>query len=207
MKKLFLASVACNTVDKVIPLLRDKPNKLHLAFVDTASKPYKDKSWLYKDRDKLVEMGFIIRDIDIEGKTYRQLSDELSAIDVLFVSGGNTFFLLEKAKESGFDKLVETLIRKSVVYIGSSAGSVLLCPTIEFVMGLDDPKLAPSLKSYKGLNEIKFLLMVHYGDPEYKEIYKGILKRWKNKKYPIKLLTNNQAIIINGNSQKIVEVK
>jgi len=206
MKKLFLSSVACLTLDKVIPILPDKPNKLNLAFVPTASNPYNDKSWLYKDRAKLVEMGFKVKDVDIEGKTEEELRKELSNIDVLYVSGGNTFYLLEKAIASGFDKLAKELINKGIVYIGSSAGSVLLCPTIGFVEGMDDPKIAPSLKSYDGLNEVDFLVMPHYGDEDYKEVYKEILEQWKDKGYELKLLSNNEALIVEGNELRIVEV-
>ena len=206
MKKLFLSSNACITLDKIIPLLPDVPNQLRVAFVLTASNPYKDKSWLYKDRNKLVEMGFKVKDVDIEGKTEEQVKIELTDIDVLFVSGGNTFYLLEKAKASGFDKLAKELINKGIIYIGSSAGSVLVCPTIAYVDGLDDPKNAPLLKSYDGLNEVNFLVMPHYGDDEYKEIYKKILGKWKKKGYELKLLSNNEAVIVEGNKSKIVEV-
>ena len=206
MKKLFLASNAYSTLDKVLPLLPNKPECLNLAFISTAANPYKEKSWMYKDRNKLIEMGFNVIDIDIEGKTEMNLRKLLTNIDVLFVSGGNTFFLLEKTIESGFNKLAKELIHEGRVYIGSSAGSVLVCPTIEFVDGLDDPKIAPSLTSYKGLNEVDFLIMPHYGDEEYKEAYKTILKKWKNKGYDLKLLMNNQALIINGDRQELVEV-
>jgi len=32
------------------------------------------------------------------------------------------------------------------------------------------------------------------------------MKKWKNKGYALKLLTKNQAIIVNGEHEKIVEV-
>jgi len=205
MKKLFLSSVACITLDKVVPLLPNTPNKLKVAFVLTASNPYKDKSWLYKDRNKLVEMGFKVEDVDIEGKTEKELRKTLVGIDVLFVSGGNTFYLLEKAIVSGFDKLAKELINKGIVYIGSSAGSVFVCPTIDFVEGLDDPKIAPSLTSYEGLNEVDFLVMPHYGDDEYKETYKKILEKWKDKGYKLKLLSNDEAVVVEGDKSRIVK--
>ncbi|MBI3577537.1 Type 1 glutamine amidotransferase-like domain-containing protein [Candidatus Gottesmanbacteria bacterium] len=97
------------------------------------------------------------------------------------------------------------MISKGTIYIGSSAGSVLVCPTIEAIKGIDDPAEAPTLKSYEGLGIIDFLILPHYGDEDYKEQYKFILKKWKNKDYKLKLLTNNQAIIVNGSNYKIVE--
>jgi dipeptidase E len=206
MKKLFLASSAYITLDKVLPLLPDQPSKLKLTFVPTASNPSTDKSWLKKDRDKLTEMGFNVKDVDIEGKTPGELSKELSDTDVLFVSGGNTFYLLEKALASGFASLAKEFIHKGKVYIGSSAGSVFVCPTIGFVEGMDDPTIAPSLTSYDGLHEVDFLVMPHYGDEDYTEVYKEILEKWNDKGYELKLLSNSEALIVEGTESKIVAV-
>lgn len=204
MKKLFLASIAHITLDKIIPLLPGDPHKLKLAFIPTASNPYTDKSWLLKDRDKLVDMGFQVTDVDIEGKTEGELRKALADIDVLFVSGGNTFYLLEKTLASGFDNVAKECINAGKVYIGSSAGAVLVSPTIAFVEGLDDPKAAPSLESYEGLNEVPFLVMPHYGDADYEEVYKEVLEKWKDRGYELKLLTNNEALIAEGDTSRIV---
>jgi len=47
--------------------------------------------------------------------------------------------------------------------------------------------------------------MPHYGDDEYKETYKKILEKWKDKGYKLKLLSNNEAIIVEGDKSKVVE--
>jgi len=204
MKKLFLASIAFVVLDKVRPLLSDDPHKLKLAFIPTASNPSKDKSWLLKDRDKLVAMGFTVTDVDVEGKTEGELRKVLADSDVLFVAGGNTFYLLEKTRASGFDKVAKEFIDKGKVYIGSSAGAALVCPTIAFVEGLDDPKAAPALTSYEGLHEVPFLVMPHYGDEDYKEVYETVLEKWKDRGYELKLLTNTEALIVEGDSTRLV---
>lgn len=206
MKKLFLASIACITLDKVIEILPAPASSLKLAFIPTAANPYEDKSWLYKDRDKLVDMGFDIIDLDIENKSQEFIEHQLENIDVVFVSGGNTFYLLDKVNESGFDKVMKRLIKKGVVYIGSSAGSVLVCPTIEATDGLDDRRAAPNLKSDLALAIVDFLVFPHYGDPEYLNAYQEIMNKWKDGKYEIKTLSNNQALIINGDECRTIEV-
>lgn len=103
--------------------------------------------------------------------------------------------------------LAKELIQKGVVYIGSSAGSVLVCPTIEFVEGMDDSKDAPSLTSYEGLHEVEFLVMPHYGDEDTRNFYtEAYLKKWKDNGYETKLLRNNQAIVVEGDTSRGVEV-
>lgn len=205
MKKLFLASIAYLTLDKAIELFPDNPTKLTVAFIPTAANLYEDKSWLMKDRDKLTAMGFTVKDVNLEEKTKEQLQKELTDIDVIFVSGGNTFYLLQQVRESGFDEIVKDMIEKGVVYIGSSAGAVLVSPTIEPVKGMDDEADAPRLTSYEGLGIVDYLVLPHYGDDYYKEQYKRMLNEWGNKGYELKLLTNNQALIVNGTETHLVE--
>jgi dipeptidase E len=205
MRKLFLASAASITLDKVRKLLPDMPSNLNLAFVTTASDPYEDKAWLYEDRDKLISMGFKVKDFDIKNKTQETLNQELNNVDVIFIAGGNIFYLLEKTLKSGFDKVVKQLIDKGVVYIGSSAGSVLLCPTIEYCKTFDDPKIAPNLKSYNGLGIVDFLIIPHYEKEKYIQRQETVKNEWRNKGFNIKLITNNQAIIIDGKECEIVE--
>ena len=102
---------------------------------------------------------------------------------------------------------MDTEMRKSggVVYIGSSAGSAILCPTIGMVEGLDDSKDAPSLKSYDALSIVDFIIFLHYGDEDYKQQYKAILEKWTQKGYEYKYLTNTQALIVNGDDCRLVD--
>lgn len=206
MKKLFLASAAVFTLDLIRQTLPSSTKKLRVAFVPTAADLYTEKQWMYDDRNKLLKMGFDVFDVDIKNKTEEKLFEELKSIDMLFVSGGNTYYLLEKTLQSGFDKVVKKLIDKGVIYIGSSAGSVLTCPTIEFIEDLDDRSEA-NLTAFNGLGLVDFLILPHYGDPKYDARLNKIIATWKNKGHNIITLTNNQAIILEGDSQRIVDVK
>lgn len=197
MKKLFLSSYFAFVSDLLLPLLPKNPKELKLAFIPTASDLYKFKPWFYGDKIKLKLMGFNIIEVDIKNKTKKQLLDELKDIDVLFVSGGNTYYLLEHVKKSGFDEVVRELVTKGVIYIGSSAGSVLACPTVEHIEDLDD-KTKVSLTSLDGIGLIDFLILPHYGDSKYESKLQHIMKKWSNKKYKIQTLSNKQVIIINN---------
>lgn len=203
--RLFLASVASKSLDKIANLLPNKPkNEIRVAFIPTAADPYKDKQFVKEDRDKLEEMGFEIFDLDIKDKTERQLEEELRNINIIFISGGNTFYLLDKARQSGFDQLVKDLVLgKGVLYIGSSAGAALAGPDIKPIELLDDPSSAPDLKSTKGLDLVNFVVLPHYGDKKYEEKFQKIIKEYENK-YELIPLTNEQAVIVEGSNYSIV---
>jgi len=205
MKKLFLTSYFAFVSKLLLPLLPKQPNQLKLAFIPTAADPYKIKPWFYGDKIKLKLMGFQIINVDIKNKTKEQLFKQMKDIDVIFVSGGNTYYLLEHVQKSGFEEVVKKLTAKGVIYVGSSAGSVLACPTIEHIEDLDD-KTKASLTSFKGINLIDFLILPHYGDSKYKYKFQQIMKKWSDKKYKIQTLTNTQVIVVNNNKIEILKI-
>ena len=202
MKKLFLASYFAFVAKQLLPLLPKSPKDLKLAFIPTAADPYKIKPWFY-DRQALKTLGFQLCDVDIKDKNEETLLGELNDVDVLFVSGGNTYYLLEKTMQSGFDKIVKQLVTKGVVYIGSSAGAVLACPTIEHIEDMDDRSLA-QLTSFEGLGLVDTLILPHYGEAKYESKFKAITNKWQSK-HEMTLLNNKQALVVNNNQSKIVE--
>jgi dipeptidase E len=172
---LFLTSIACNVLEKIAAELDAQPGDLSVAFVPTASNPSENKEGTESDRARLVELGFRVTDVDIATVRHDELRQAMGAADVILVGGGNTFYLLQEARRSGFDEILGELIRAGKPYIGSSAGSVLLAPTIEPIKMMDDPKQAPELDSYDGLALIDFLPMVHFGNDEFVEEYRQAL--------------------------------
>lgn len=201
--KLFLASLAHQTLDLVIPLLPDKPRNLKLAFITTAADPYPAdaRPWLDADRAKLVGMGFLITDYDLKNKNVESLQSELFEYQVIFVSGGNTYYLLNEVKKSGFDIVIKELIDKGVVYIGSSAGSCIMCPTIEHVELVEHKEVVPELADYCGIGLVKELLMPHAGREKYASRHAKMREIWGDK---ITFLTDDQAVIVNDGETKIV---
>jgi len=189
--KIFLTSSASQVMDKIVKILPKGAKDLKLAFVPTAGDPYgDDKPWIIADRAKLVELGFQLKDFDLKNKTEKQTRETLSKFDVVFVAGGNTFYLLDLARKSGFDKVVPELVKKGTIYIGSSAGSYLACPTIEAAGWKHADRNIPGLKDLTALGLVEYLIVCHYSD-KYKDV---IAKGRKSTKYPVRTLTDEQFI-------------
>jgi len=204
MKKLFLTSKANNVLDKFIEMLDNKPSDLTVAFVPTAADPYEDKYFIINDRDRLAELGFNIVDINIADKSEEFLQEQFKNIDIIFVAGGNTFYLLEKTLASGFDKIIRKHIKNEKYYIGSSAGSILIGASLEPIQLLDDPSKWPNLKSFDGLKIIDKIILPHYGYEKYQEKMKKILQKYSNLSNDMIKLTDNQALIVEDWKFKII---
>jgi dipeptidase E len=203
MEKLFLASYFAFVKDLLPPLLPDKPSNLKLAFIPTAADLYTIKPWFYGDKAALKLLGFKLKTVSLIDKSHRQLERELRDYDALFVSGGNTYYLLEQAQKSGFIEIVKDRVRSGLVYIGSSAGSVLASPSIEHIEDMDDRSKA-QLQSFASLGLISQLILPHAGELKYESKFAAIMARWQNDSHPVLPLRNDQAFIVDGLKQAVV---
>lgn len=201
--KLFLASLASATLDLAYPLLPDKPSSLKLAFIPTAADPYGDipMPWMQAERDKLVRMGFLVTDYDLKDKDIDTLRNHLANFQIIFVAGGNTFYLLSEVRKSGFDILVKEFLDRGGIYIGSSAGSIIMGPDLAHVLLVDHPEAVPALVDYGGLGFVNQRILPHYGNEKYKDRHEKILAEWGTKLVPLR---DNQAVIVNDGETKIV---
>ncbi|MEI6510447.1 MAG: Type 1 glutamine amidotransferase-like domain-containing protein [Candidatus Uhrbacteria bacterium] len=119
------------------------PSGANVAFIPTAADPYPERPWIDADRAALVRMGYSVVDVDLKDRTTDGLRDLLSTADVLFVAGGNTTYLAEWSRRSGFGDIVCDLLRDGKLYVGSSAGSILAGPTVEPFAEEDAAEMPP----------------------------------------------------------------
>lgn len=203
-KKLFLASFTAHVVDKLPGFIGKVPMETKMAFIPTAADPYTDRWFVEYDRKALSRLGYNFTDFDIKGNTCQSLIEKLSKFDALVLSGGNVFYLMEKAVESGFDKAIPKLIEKGVCYVGGSAGATLVGPSLAPVQTLDDPSKAPNLVSLDGIGIVDFVVLPHFGEIKYKDRYEKIINDYKDFKYRIIPLANDRAVIVNNGSTNVV---
>jgi len=206
--KLFLTSTFSTVGDRLLDLI-DKPaqNSL-LAFIPTASKFYQNETpWIDADRNKLLQLGFQIHDIDLAEETESTLKLKLDKVDLIFVAGGSTTFLLQKSRESGFLNMLPKLLKRNKIYIGSSAGSIIVGPTIEPYKDEELKELPAdfSLTSFEGLHLIDFMILPHYNQEKYSVESQYIIEKY-GKKYDIRPLKDNQIFEVIDGSVKLITV-
>lgn len=200
MRTLLLTSAGMNVKEEILRILPKLASQTNVAHIITASKAEKDTSYMRKDKQKMLKAGFTVEDIDLAKKGKEELKELLSDKDIIYVQGGNTFYLLEHVKKSGFDSLVRELIDDGKIYIGVSAGSYIACPTIEMATWKHGDRNIVDLKDLSALNLVPFLLSVHY-HPKEKEILK---KAMTTSAYAVKIITDDQAILIQDDAIALV---
>ena len=203
MKRLlFLTSTGLpkETRNYFLEKLDKKPQDLKAAFIPTAADPENNKWFVEAARDELVTLGFQVEDVDLKIDP-GVLRKKLENSDIIYINGGNTFYLLEQVRKSGLDKYLEELINSGKIYIGASAGSVLVGPNIE-AAGWDPgwDKNINGLEDLTGINIVPYLVAPHFTEED-----RDIIERNKpNVNYEVVPITDKQAILIKDNDMDIV---
>ena len=86
-----------------------------------------DKSWMDEEYKTILNLG-----IDEFNITEYKIGSEIKIndFDIIYMMGGNTFYLLDVIRKTQFNKTILDFINKGKIYIGSSAGSQILGSTI-----------------------------------------------------------------------------
>lgn len=111
-------------------------------------------------------------------------------LDVIYISGGNTFQMLQKIRKSGFEKEIIRYVRSGVVYVGGSAGAHLATQNISHVSAFDTvPK---DMTDFQGFRLFDGILICHYSS-ERKVLYEQLKS---DGKYKVYALTDQDSIVV-----------
>jgi dipeptidase E len=144
-------------------------------------------------------------EFSITGLNKMEIEEKLKNIDIIFVCGGNVFYLLDQAIKTGFDQILSEKAQKDLIYIGSSAGSMVVGEKVELASTLDDRAKAPDLKS-DGIGLINLAIMPHWGSPIFKEEYFSGFDSIYEANAKVILLNDNQYLFVQDEDCKIVQI-
>ena len=167
--KLYLSSKGLgNNVSFLKEWISNHNNKVLLIINALDSKDeVKRNNSIMSNVEELEQLGFEIDILDL--KKYFDNQDELYRLcknyNIFYVVGGNVFVLREAMKYSGFDNYLTSIKNDdNVLYIGYSAGSIVLSPNIGLFNKVDDPINIYGKDEIinEGLGFINYLFITHY---------------------------------------------
>lgn len=209
MSELFLTSNISDVAQDIAGKL--DTSGIRLAFIYTAAELYPDgpfPDWNQENRQTLVDMGFQVTNYTITGKNAVELRKDLSQFDVIYVSGGNTYYLLQQAQLTGFIEIIRDLVvTQNTIYIGTSAGSVVAGPNISPIGDLDDKSEASQLNGFLGFNLVNFCILPHWGSEDFSGVYQSACAQaYIPNQVPLLFLTNFQYVHLKDNHLEIINV-
>lgn len=182
MKKILLTSTGFendNIKNKFLELLNCDVAKAKVLFIITAANDPDAVRILSKCLDDLTNCDIPDENITIYDMHKLLTQDEINKYDAIYVCGGSTKCLVDRISELNFKSVIDKYIENGGIYIGVSAGSV-----------------ATSGNYKNGLCFIENNLDVHCKSGT----ENGVITNNNDI-----LLTDNQAIFIDGNESIIFE--
>lgn len=109
-------------------------------------------------RARFQKMGYGLESIH----TSADPQQAVESAEAIFIGGGNTFRLLKTLYDFDLIKKIADRVRTGIPYIGSSAGTVVACPSIKTTN--DMPIVQPP--SFAAIGLVPFQINAHYLDPD-----------------------------------------
>jgi dipeptidase E len=185
--------------------LVDKPIKdIKIVIVPTAAKYRGDSYRKYSVRNLLIEFGILKKNTKILEIDKPVSYSDFEDFDSILVGGGNNYYLLDHIRKSGFDKVLTRFLEKGV-YVGISAGSMVVGPNIE-ISKMGDKNMI-NLKDLTGLNYVDFEVAPHKDVPRFIErgrTEKAVKEFAKTVPYDIVSITDDQAVVVVDGKRKII---
>lgn len=125
------------------------------AIIATAAEDKEKHKYSKLAYEQFEDMGFSeISFFDFERDDIEKLSD----IPVIYVCGGDTYRLLNASRKQNFDKFLAEFLDNDGLYVGVSAGALILTPSIK--TGDYKPQDHPD-KDLSGFNILPYLIRPH----------------------------------------------
>ncbi|MDR1464511.1 MAG: Type 1 glutamine amidotransferase-like domain-containing protein [Oscillospiraceae bacterium] len=206
MKRLFLASLFADVAGAFSVFAGDCIGK-KAVFIPTASlhenkliRPF----YVGADRRTLTRLGMVVENLEISTAPQAEMERKIRNADVVFVAGGNTFFLLQELRRTGAGALLRTHIDQGKLYIGASAGSIVLSPDIAYAKLMDPPAAAPGLHGdFSALSAVDFSTVPHCVDFPFKKAAAKITKTYSDT-LDLRPISNCQAITVSGERVEVI---
>ena len=116
---------------------------------------------------RLSEFGFSRENIYVFNYFSPAEFDVNTHIDVIYISGGNTFGTMKRIKESRADKIILDRMSYGAMYIGGSAGAHIASRSIYHVAKYDNDTYG--LTDFCGLRLFDGILICHYSETREKD--------------------------------------
>ena len=173
-----------------------------IIFIPTAGNVEPYTGYIDEGVEMLKSLGYELEIIDISKYDEDYLKNKLSKTECICISGGNTFYLLQELKKKNLIGLLYERIKEGLLYIGESAGAIIMSENIEYNQIMDDKSIASELDDYMGVNVFNHYVLPHIGEYPFEESTQKILENYQDK-ISLVAINNSEAILVNDSGYTI----
>lgn len=204
MMSMLLTSTLRTSV-RLVGLVKPDPRGLSVAFIATAGAA---EPWgavhAAVNRRVWRRLGFEVDELDFARQSPRELVRRLRDDDLIFVGGGNTFFLLQELRRTGAADVIVERVHDGVPYVGESAGAVVAARDIGYIAPMDRRDKAPGLSDDRGLGLVDWFVVPHMRGPLLGRAASAIAARHEDDPWFVPI-TDRQAILVRDGRATLVD--
>ena len=199
---MILTSSLYESMGIVKKFLNEKTESKKILFIPTATNVDEYKKYIHLTQKVFEDFGYEVENFDISVFSEETVKEKISETKIIFVSGGNTFYLLQELKKKNLIFYLREKIENGLLYIGESAGSVITAPNIGYADIVDDKALATELNDYTGLNLVDFYVVPHFEEEPFVESSRKVVELYKDK-LDLKVINNKEVVLVENDDFRI----
>jgi len=188
---------------KVCEELAEKPRgEINFVIINEAIKAEKgDCRWLIEGLREIAEnYGGTIELLDLQAHDLEYVKGRIRECDVVFCFGGQTDYLKEVFEKTGFAEILPEILEEKV-WVGSSAGSCVLChkESKETSVGVFEE----AIENRHYLEFLPMFFLPHYGSEWFPQLTREVaVRESKLTELPVYLVSDQAAIVVRGSLEK-----
>jgi dipeptidase E len=197
MSRLFLTSSLAGT-EKFVEKFLENQNSKTIVFIPTASVVEDYTGYVDEAKAVFTALGYRVIELDIEKISKVKAEEILNQNSIVYISGGNSFYLLQELKKKGLDSFIKNkVLEDKLIYIGESAGAIITSKNIDYSSLMDEKEKANELVDSSALSLVDFYVVPHYKEFPFEESADKILDVY-GLELNLKPINNHEAIVIDG---------
>ena len=205
MANIFLCSYFAEIASKINEVV-DFQGK-DIVFIDTAAK-FEEVNFYVDEAVKILEnFGAKLIRLDVscaknsaalvsiqdEPSCEDKILSTISQCDIIYVSGGNTFYLLNELRKSRIWQAIKNAVKAGKIYIGESAGAIVAAPGTRYATLMDEN--STNMSDFAGLNLVDFCVVPHFGCEPFTQATHEIMEKFENL-YDLRPINNAEFITL-----------
>ena len=203
MIEMFLCSYFAGAATLFEDFAEQNIRAKEVLFIPTAANVEEYRDYVDEAKEAFAKMGFTLQILDVSKASEAEAKAKIGTAQVLYVGGGNTFYLLRELKKKDLASLIAGRVRSGeLVYVGESAGAMIAAPSVEYAAVMDDAG-DYGAGAQTGLDLVKFYPVPHYGEEPFAQSATEILKIYGGK-LNLTPINNAEAIAVHGDKFKVL---
>lgn len=169
-------------IDHYLLTIKRVERPLAIAFIPTAS----NDATGYIEKFHSAFQNEVTSHLLIEDLLSSNIHKFVKQLDIIYIGGGNTQYMLDVWRKTGFDRVIKDAYHHGVILAGISAGAMCLFEQCY------SEKIDGTYEQFAGLGILKGSFCPHYNDPTRKQLY----DTWRENKqdYPYYPLTDFESL-------------